>query len=134
MTRRVLIILFVFGLLFLGLNIKKNNPPSIPNEKTVRDFKANLTINDGINTYIYTAQEFVGKSAMEATLSLTNGKVEIKTDKKGVFISSINGKAVDTNKREFWELFVNGISSKIPADKYIIKESDQIEWHINLHS
>jgi hypothetical protein len=50
---------------------------------------------------------------------------------KDAFITSINGRAADTTKREFWELFVNGLSSNVGAGTYIVKEGDQIEWHIN---
>lgn len=105
-----------------------------PNEKTVRDFKAYLVINTGTDTFIFDAEPFVGKSAMEATKTLTNDKVVMSGSGKDAFISEINGKKIDPNKREFWELFVNGISSKISAEKYIIKKGDEIEWHINLHS
>ncbi len=105
-----------------------------PNEKTVRDFKANLVINDTVNTFIFDAEPFIGKSALEATKVLTDNKVVFSGTGKDNFISEINGKKVDPSKREFWELFVNGISSKISAEKYIIQKGDQIEWHINLHS
>lgn len=105
-----------------------------PNEKVVRDFKANLVINDGVNTFIFDAEPFVGKSALEATKVLTDNRVVFLGTGKDTFISEINGKKIDPSKREFWELFVNGISSKISAEKYIIQKGDQIEWHINLHS
>lgn len=126
-------VILILGLTSAYLRTKPQ-PPRVPNEKTVRDFKANLVINDTVNTFVFDAEPFVGKSALDATKELTNGKFVMSGDGKEAYISEINGKKIDPAKREFWELFVNGISSKIDPEKYIIQKGDQIEWHINLHS
>lgn len=130
--------ILVTVILILGLTSAylrtKPQPLSVPNEKVVRNFKANLVINDGVNTFVFDAEPFVGKSALEATKVLTDNKVVFLGTGKDTFISEINGKKIDPSKREFWELFINGISSKIGPEKYIIQKGDQIEWHINLHS
>lgn len=131
---KTLLIIFVLGLFAFNVNNKITKGSNIPNEKTVRDFKANLTINTGTDTFIFDAEPFVGKSAQDATKALTNNKFVMTGNGKDTYISEINGKKIDPSKREFWELFVNGISSKISSDKYIIQKGDQIEWHINLHS
>lgn len=127
--------IFVLILLLIGVfhNYFKNrsNPTQIPNENVVRTFKPNLTINNGTSTVFFDASPFVGKSALEATLTLTQGQVVVTKDSKAV---SINGYMAREDKKEFWELFANGISIKTTPDKYIIKDGDQIEWHINTHS
>lgn len=132
--KKILLIVVVIALFSLFTKNKANNTVQIPNTKTVRDFKANLVVNDTVNTFIFDAEPFIGKSALEATKALTNNKVVFSGTGKDIFISEIGSKKIDPSKREFWELFVNGISSKISAEKYIIQKGDQIEWHINLHS
>src|SRR3990167_10398525 len=117
--KKLLIFALIVALSIFYINVKKPNQQQVPNEKTVRDFKANLVINDGVNTFIFEAEPFVGKSALEATKVLTDNKIVFLGTGKDAFISEINGKKIDPSKREFWELFVNGISSKISAEKYI---------------
>jgi hypothetical protein len=136
MFKKYLMPLFILLVLGLGFwNLKQNNQKStIPNTKVVRDFKANLTINNGDSTVTFDASQFVGKTALEATQTVTNGQVVTTGTKEKMSVTSINGRVVDSSKREFWELFVNGLSSKQWAGDYKIKEGDQIEWHINLKS
>ena len=136
MFKRLIIPLFIIFLLGLGFwNLKqKNQETTIPNTKVVRDFKANLTINNGVDTTTFDASSYVGKTALEATQEMTNGKVVTTGTGEDSSVTSINGRVVDSSKREFWELFVNGLSSRQWAGKYVIKEGDQIEWHINLKS
>lgn len=136
MFKRFIIPLFIILLLGLGFwNLKqKNQKTTIPSTKVVRDFKANLTINNGVDTLTFDASPYVGKTALEATQSMTNGKVITAGTKEDPSVTSINGREVDSAKREFWELFVNGLSSREWAGKYVIKDGDQIEWHINKKS
>lgn len=131
--KKYLIPFLIFLALVLGFwNLKQNNQNTpIPNTKVVRDFKANLTINNGVDTVTSDASQYIGKTALDLTLDATSGKVEMTGTGKNAFITSINGRVADNNKREFWELFVNGLSSNVGAGTYIVKEGDQIEWHIN---
>lgn len=136
MFKKFLIPLFIFLILGLGFwNLKQNNQKTtIPNTKVVRDFKANLTINNGESTVTFDASPFVGKTVLEATQNVTNGKVVTTGTKGNMSVTSINGNVLNNTKREFWELFVNGLSSKTWAGDYKIKDGDQIEWHINKKS
>lgn len=131
------LLIIVLSVILVGLLYKDlNTQPQVnrvPNEKVVRDFKANLVINDGINTFVFDAEPFVGKSALEATLKVTNGDVVMSGTGVNAFVTSLKGRAVDSDKHEFWELFVNGLSSKVGAGSYIIQKGDNIEWHINLY-
>lgn len=130
-----LLILLILALGFGYWNLKQNNQKTtIPSEKVVRDFKANLTINNGQSTLTFDASPFVGKTVLEATQNVTGGKVVTAGTKGNMSVTSINESVLDDTKREFWELFVNGLSSKTWAGDYIIKSGDQIEWHINKKS
>ena len=138
MLKRLSVPIYILLILALGFgfwNLKQNNQKTtIPSEKVVRDFRANLTINDGKSTLTFDASPFVGRTALEATQNVTNGKVVTSGTKGNMSVTSINGNVLDNTKREFWELFVNGLSSKTWAGDYIIKSGDQIEWHINKKS
>lgn len=138
MLKKLSIPLYILLVLALGFgywSLKQNNQKTtIPSEKVVRDFKANLTINNGESTLTFDASQFVGKTALEATQSVTNGNIIITGTKGDMSVTSIYGNILDSAKREFWELFVNGLSSKTWAGDYIIKSGDQIEWHINKKS
>ncbi|HKB88727.1 MAG TPA: DUF4430 domain-containing protein [Patescibacteria group bacterium] len=126
----LIVFLLIFAALVHNYLKERSNYTQIPNEKVTRDFKPTLTINNGTSTTFFDATPYLGKSVLEATLTATQGKVVLKDSK----ITSVNGYTARDDKKEFWELFVNGISSKTSADKYIIKNGDQIEWHINIHS
>ena len=116
MLKRLSTPLYILLILALGFgfwNLKQNNSKTtIPSEKVVRDFKANLTINNGQSTLTFDASPFVGKTALEATQNVTGGKVVTTGTKGNMSVTSINGNVLDSTKREFWELFVNGLSSK----------------------
>lgn len=135
MKKYTKIILLLVSILLLGFgfwNLKRENQNSpIQNAKVVREFKANLTINNGTDTVSFDATTYIGKSVLEATQTATGGKLEATGTRVNVFVTSINGRSADNSKREFWELIVNGLQSEVGAGTYIIKEGDQIEWHIN---
>jgi hypothetical protein len=125
-----LVIILALGFGFWRLKLANQNT-SVQNENTVRTYKANLTINDGVTTTSLDASQYVGKSVLVATQDATGGKVTMTGSGENAFVTSINDSTADKNKREFWELFVNGLSSQVGAGSYIIKDGDQIEWHIN---
>lgn len=133
MFKKFLIPLFLLLAVGFGFwNLKsRDQKNSIPNEKVVRDFKANLTINDGVNTIFFDASQYVGKTILETTQNITDGKIITVGTGANSLVTSINGRLADTTKREFWELIINGLSSKVWAGNYSIKDGDQIEWHLN---
>lgn len=135
MKKQTKLILLLIAISLLGFGFwtlkNKNQNSSIPNEKVVREYKANLTINDGSNTFNYDASSYVGKTALDLTLGATEGRVEKTGEGVNAFITAINGRKADDGKHEFWELVINGKSSEVGAGSYTVKEGDQIEWHIN---
>jgi hypothetical protein len=135
MKKYTKIVLLSAVILLLGFGFwnltRENRNSAIPNTKVVREFKANLTINNGVDTVSFDATAFIGKTVLEATQTATNGKLETTGTGKNAFVTSINGRSADPAKREFWELIVNGLQAEVGAGSYIIKEGDQIEWHMN---
>jgi hypothetical protein len=118
----ILLLLFVYLILF------KN---SSSNQKIVNikdQSFANLRIDLNGSPTSYDISNFVGKTALEAT----EAKATVITNGTGVnaFIISINTRAADTKKHEFWEFDVNKSQVQVGAGSYIIKNHDEIEWKI----
>ena len=92
--------------------------------------KNNSPVNNKTETVVIETSSFVGKTALEATKKTVT---EIKTEGTGInsYITSINGKAADTKKNEFWELLVIGNPSEVGAGSYILTTGDKITWKIN---
>lgn len=74
-------------------------------------------------------QEFAtGENALDLTKKIatvvTNGEGE------NAYVTTINGKEAKSANKEFWAFYVNGVSSRVGAGSYQLKNSDKIEWKI----
>jgi hypothetical protein len=89
---------------------------------------ANLKVDINGNSASYNISNFVGKTALEAT----EAKTTVITNGTGTnaFVTSINGRIANTQKREFWEFDVNGKEAEVGAGSYILNNHDEIEWKI----
>lgn len=96
----------------------------VDNRKTKDDIIQVQTSEITIDT-----SKFTGKTALQATEASVE---EIKTEGSGInaYITSLNGRAADSKKNEFWELTINGKPSEVGAGSYIIKAEDKIIWKI----
>ena len=65
-------------------------------------------------------------------LNRTN-KIETNGTGKNAFITKINSREADKNKREFWAFYVNGKQAQVGAGSYILHQSDKIEWKIETY-
>lgn len=79
-----------------------------------------------INNFIYK-----GRNNKDA-LTLLKEETEVKQDDSGM-VSSINGRAADSNKREFWSFYINGQMAQVGPADYITKDEDSIEWKIETY-
>lgn len=59
--------------------------------------------------------------------------VVTKGEKENAFITSIDGRAADSQKREFWAFYVNGKQAQVGAGSYFVKKNDTIEWKIETY-
>lgn len=110
-----------------GLLISKNkfSKPQTVQDKTQVVTESTLKINDKS----FDINSFVGKTALEATEA--NAKIETKGTGEMAFVTKIDGKLAEPNKKEFWEMLVNGKQAEVGAGTYIIKSGDQIEWKLS---
>lgn len=73
----------------------------------------------------------VGSSALQL-LSITH-KVTTTGKKENAFVTAIDGRVADPQKKEFWAFYVNGKQAEVGAGTYVIKNSDTIEWKIETY-
>jgi hypothetical protein len=74
---------------------------------------------------------YPGKDGVDA-LSLLKEQVPIEQDTSGLVVS-INHHKADNTKKEYWSFFVNGKMAEVGPADYITKNSDQIEWRIEIY-
>ena len=128
----LLILLVVFcGIIYFGRRIAKDlSHASTSPSPAAQEIKANLTVMDGENQKSFDIGVFVGKTALEATQTVLDGQIVTKGTGTNAFITSLEGRAADSAKHEFWELDVNGAQTQVGAGSYIIQSGDQVVWKI----
>jgi hypothetical protein len=127
-------LLVVFLLSFGLFRLKRNsNIAGIQDDKIVHELTATLTINNGNEIKSFNISQYIGKTALEATQNMVGKNIEINGEGENAFITSVEGRAADPKKHEFWELLVNGEPSQVGAGSYVIQNNDQITWKINTY-
>jgi hypothetical protein len=131
-TKKLLVLLLLILLAIgTGFYLRNKNLSTPTTEEVVQGLKTTLSINDGGSDQSYDASQFVGKTALSATENMA--KIETSGTGINAFITSINGRAADSKKNEFWELLINGGSAQVGAGSYIIQSGDSIQWHITTY-
>lgn len=72
-----------------------------------------------------------GSTALQALYS--SHTIKSKGIGQNTFVTAIDGREADTDKREFWALYVNGKQAEVGAGIYIVKNNDKIEWKIETY-
>ena len=135
------ILIFVaIGGYFLSSNVNvqekgRIDDAVVTHNEQIGKIKASVLINPGEKqSQLLSAQEAAieeGKTALDLTKQVA--KVETKGEGQNAFVNSINGKAANSVKKEFWELLVNGKPAEVGAGSYKIKNGDKIEWRISTY-
>ena len=131
MKKYTKLILSAAAVLALGLvlwQIRTNNfNAKTQGKNNVQNVSAILKIGNA-GTQSFDISGFVGKTALEATIS----KANVTTNGTGInaYVTSINGLEADTKKREFWEFNINGSQARVGAGSYVIQNHDEIQWKI----
>ena len=89
-----------------------------------------IIVIDGKNN-----QSFVQIKKGSTALRLLNSthKVVTKGQNENAFITTIDGRIANQQKREFWAFYVNGKQAQVGAGSYIVKNNDTIEWKIETY-
>lgn len=108
----------------LGL-VKQQQAMQVPASTIKADVK--IKYDDQENLYSGIEVE-EGQTALDliqkvATISAT-GEGEM------TYITTINGRAAESSKKEFWEMLINEQPAQVGAGSYKVKNNDQIDWRI----
>src|SRR3989344_6909905 len=120
---------------FVGnLQEKPVKKPEVTRKDQAQKIRASVTINPGIENQVLSVQEIEVEKGSTA-LDLTQQVAVVETSGEGemAFVTSIDGRAADSSKNEFWELVINGEPSQVGAGSYLVQEGDKIEWRISTY-
>jgi len=123
-------LLFLVGFLIICLATAflqfKN---TVPVKKTVQ--LSFISIKQTIEGNEKREQVKVSSTALQ--LLSTTHKVITKGQKENAFVTVIDGRIADSQKKEFWAFYVNGKQAQVGAGSYFVKNIDTIEWKIETY-
>lgn len=109
-----------------NINNQTKQATSSAEKKTL----ATLTVKADGKESKYNLTSGVGSSALDLSQTATGNKVITTGTGVNAFVTSINGRAASSDKKEFWKLVINGKDSQVGAGSYMVKEGDNIVWEI----
>lgn len=127
MNKKIVIVVSFFVLCFGCAYIQYKR--SIPVNKTAPVFMFSVT--QSVGTQKRTEKIKTGSTALQL-LSATH-TVVTKGQKENAFITTIDGYAANTEKREFWAFYINRKQAEVGAGSYVVKNHDTIEWKIETY-
>ena len=110
---------------------RSSSDPENSGQNISREQKASLSLELSGQKERFDVSKYVGKTALEATLESVDA--EVQGSGENAFVVSIAGKKVDSQKKEFWELVINGQSAQVGAGSYIIMSGDSLEWKLSTY-
>jgi hypothetical protein len=120
-ARRLEILIIVVVIALIGVTYALTKPANAPTVTGTNNQSVQQVANSDIQ---YQGQD--GRSALD--LLKVFHRVDTKETSYGPMIVGIDGLAPDSS--HFWAFYVNGKLADVGADKYITKNSDQIEWKV----
>lgn len=132
MKKTNVIILF-FVALVLGTAYIQFYPKPVQPKKSVS--LDTITLRQKITTegIVSNRQEKVKKGATALQALYSTHKIKSKGIGQNTFITAIDGREAQADKREFWAFYVNGKQATVGAGTYIVKNNDTIEWKIETY-
>lgn len=125
--------LIISGSAFLMTSQNRAETPkntfNLTSEKTE---KIKVTIKADSQEKSYQVEAAVGKTALETT-KLATSDIETTGEGQSAFITAINGRQADPNKKEFWKLVINNEDAKVGAGSYTVQKGDTISWEIDTY-
>jgi hypothetical protein len=127
----LILLLVILGITGIFIFVR-HKVGTIPVQKeTVQELKTTLFVNIDSKIESFNISNFVGKTALEATS--INTKVVTNGSGINAFVTSIDGRAANSKKREFWEFNVNGTQAQVGAGSYVVQKGDSISWRITTY-
>ena len=131
---KLIIFPLIAVLLILGYRSLKSNAqtPQLSNPQVQSETKASLKITIEGQEKAFDLSGYVGQELL-ASMQKAGVKVEKEGEGEMTFVTALEGRKANSEKREFWEFLVNGGSSQVGAGVYAIQNGDQIEWKISTY-
>ena len=131
MNKKTLLILGFLIVCFGTAFMQFHGSVSPKKEISVQSFVIKQIITDGKKKISSDTKIASGSTALQ--LLNTTHKIVAKGEKENAFITAIDGRVADPQKKEFWAFYVNGKQAQVGAGSYIIKKNDTIEWKIETY-
>lgn len=138
---KILIVLIVSAILIIFVLFqtktaqeKLNRPSNQPQESTIKEttLKASVKINYDTRENLYSDIEInEGQTALDITQKVAS--ISAIGEGATAYVTSINGRAADKGKKEFWEMLINNQSSQVGAGSYKVRDNDKIDWRIGTY-
>lgn len=121
-------ILIVFGAGYMQFFPKR---PAVKKSAPI----AFVTIRQKISaeTVLSDKNEQVKKGSTALQVLYSSHPIKSKGIGQNTFITAIDGREAQADKREFWAFYVNGKQAEVGAGTYIVKNNDTIEWKIETY-
>ncbi len=129
-----MILATLIGLAIINNNNSNQDYNFISEE--IKTFPIELDVKD-INNKItkYTSSSQSGEDVLTFMKNLqakdNSFKFKYSTSDYAVLITSINGYEANSDKREFWKLFINNQDNQVDYTEYNLKEGDVLLWEID---
>lgn len=79
-----------------------------------------------------TSITYKGQAGVTALALLQKAaKVEMTGTGDMAYVTSINGTAADSAKKQYWEFDINGAAATVGAGSYVSKDDDTITWKLS---
>lgn len=136
----VTIALLMVAMVFIGCNdTKKESGSSSQNssvqsssseqQKKLTKVKVTVDINGEVKSFDYeTDKETLEALLLEKTEEL---KATLKDSEYGKFVEGMNGYVADSKKNEFFEVLVDGVSSKVGIKEIKIEEGKAYQFKLS---
>lgn len=127
-----LLILIGLILIFLGYgNIKNSNQKTdIPNQKVIQKYYANMIIHTNEGKKEYDLTQYLGKTVLETTTKVLNGKVKTTGTDTNTTVTNLDGLEANSKKGEYWELSINGQVYVKDYVGIVVKNNDMLIWQL----
>lgn len=109
----------------------------VPGENARADERAEVQVSETI-VFADGQVRDIGIKTMKSgstALDLLEATTRVEFDGAGgsAYVTSIEGRTAQAEKREFWSFYLNGNQAEIGAGSYILQNNDVIEWRIETY-
>ena len=118
----LLLLSFAFGLYYVG-SVKS------PTKKKINKL---ITVSQSINKQ-QSKTTSIKDGATALDLLRKTATIETKGEGANAFVTTINGRAADSSKKEYWAFYIDGKLAEVGAGSYKLKDKDKLKWKLETY-